>query len=68
MIVSEEKAKPYVAWQKIQIYEEGCFRTNLHVLAYLTACASLDTTTWLVLGLRMEGWPPAMEDNCEYIE
>jgi hypothetical protein len=26
------------------------------------------TTAWQVLGLRMEGRPPAMEGNCEYIE
>jgi hypothetical protein len=25
-------------------------------------------TAWLVLRLRMEERPPAMEDNCEYIE
>jgi hypothetical protein len=26
------------------------------------------TTSWRVLGLRMEERPPAMEDSCEYIE
>jgi hypothetical protein len=50
------------------MYEEGCFKTNLHVLAYPTACGSLTTTAWRVLGLRMEGRPPAMEGNCDYTE
>jgi hypothetical protein len=28
----------------------------------------LVTTAWHVLGLQMEGQPPAMEGSCEYIE
>jgi hypothetical protein len=28
---------------------------------------SLATTAWRVLGLRLEGWPPALEDTCECI-
>jgi hypothetical protein len=30
--------------------------------------AAVVTTAWRVLGLRIEGWPPAMECSCDYVE
>jgi hypothetical protein len=40
----------------------------MFLIIFLKWCGSLVMTKMSVLGLRMQGWPRAMEGSCDYIE